>query len=326
MPLLAKLSASCEAHRFSQYAFFSQWQRVRIEAARRGVSIIGDVPIFVAADSADVWANPGLFELDPSSGLQRTAAGVPPDYFSEDGQFWGNPLYAWDRHAVDGYAWWTARLKAAFELCDVVRIDHFRGFESYWRVPLPAKTARDGAWVQGPGLGLFRALATAIPGARIIAEDLGVVTPAVERLREQSGLPGMAVLQFAFGGDAKNPYLPHNLVPNQVVYPGTHDNDTSAGWYAGAGEKTRDHIRRYLRVGGGEVSWDLIRCAYAAVSRLAVVQMQDILSLGSDSRLNTPAKPDGNWQWRLGPGQLEGLFARTAPYLRDLGELTDRIR
>jgi 4-alpha-glucanotransferase len=323
-PLRKKLAPACEAQRFYQYVFFAQWRRVRREAARRKIAIVGDLPIFVAADSADVWARPELFELDQASGRPVAVAGVPPDYFSADGQLWGNPLYAWERHAADGYAWWISRLRAAFELYDIARIDHFRGFDSYWRIPLPAANARTGAWVAGPGIDLFKAIRRAQPRARIIAEDLGLLTPGVVRFREETGLPGMAVLQFAFGGDESNLYLPRNLLQNQVVYPGTHDNDTSIGWYASAGEAERDHVRRTLSVNGSDIGWDLIRAAYAAPSRLAVITVQDILSLGSEARLNSPGKPEGNWQWRLSEPQMDRLAGGTARYLRELGGQTGR--
>lgn len=323
-PLKRQLASATEAHRFYQYVFFAQWRRLRAAAAKRQITVIGDLPIFVATDSADVWSHPELFELDSTTGLPTAVAGVPPDYFSADGQLWGNPLYLWERHAADNYAWWKARLRASFELYDVVRIDHFRGFESHWRIPLPAANARIGAWTPGPGLSLFEAIQKAFPEARIVAEDLGVITPAVRKLREDTGLPGMAVLQFAFGGDAKNPYLPHNLEANELVYPGTHDNDTSLGWYASSDERTRDHARRYLRVDGREIGWDLIRTAYQSVSRMAVIPLQDILGLGSEGRFNSPGKPDGNWRWRLKADQLEGLISHTAGALRELGQLCGR--
>jgi 4-alpha-glucanotransferase len=325
-PLRARLARDIEAHQFYQYVFFAQWRRVRAGAARRGISVIGDLPIFVAADSADVWANPGLFELDPSTGAPLAVAGVPPDYFTADGQLWGNPLYRWESHAADGYAWWRERLRASFELYDVVRIDHFRGFDEYWRIPQPATTARTGRWTRGPGLGLFRAIREAFPAARIIAEDLGVLTPGVVKLRDDTGLPGMAVLQFAFGGDAANLYLPHNLVPNSTIYTGTHDNDTSLGWYASADEATRDHARRYLRVSGAEIGWDLIRTAYGSVSRLAVIPLQDILSLGARGRFNTPGKPEGNWQWRCSQADFDRLGGGSAFYLRELAALCGRLK
>jgi 4-alpha-glucanotransferase len=323
-PLRTRLQAVVDSHRFFQYAFFSQWARVRAAAARRGIAIIGDIPIFTAADSADVWSHQELFELDPATGQPLAVAGVPPDYFSADGQLWGNPLYAWKRHAADGYAWWHARLAASFELCDILRVDHFRGFDEYWRIPWPAATARVGAWVPGPGLDFFRSVQRRFPAARIIAEDLGVLTPSVTRLRDESGLPGMAVLQFAFGDKAANPYLPHNLIPNSVIYPGTHDNDTTLGWYAAAGEKTRDHARQYLRVQGPEIGWDLIRAAYESVSRLAVLPLQDILSLGASARFNSPGHPAGNWQWRYREDQMDALLEGTAGYLRHLAELYGR--
>ena len=276
--------------------------------------MIGDIPIFVAADSADAWAHPELFELG-KDGRPVAVAGVPPDYFSKDGQLWGNPLYRWEVHAADGYSWWKERMRASFEMYDVVRIDHFRGFDAYWRIPLPAENARKGEWRPGPGLAFFRAIKGAFPDSRIIAEDLGLMTPSVEDLLRDSGLPGMAVLQFAFGGDAKNPYLPHNLRPNGVVYPGTHDNDTTLGWYATAGEAVRDHVRRYLRVTGSEVGWDFIREAYGAASRIAVVPMQDLLSLGFGGPIQLP---------RQARGQL-ALEARRrrprAPLLRGRGGL-----
>jgi 4-alpha-glucanotransferase len=253
-------------------------------------------------------------------------AGVPPDYFSSDGQLWGNPLYKWEVHAADGYAWWKKRLGASFAVCDIVRIDHFRGFDAYWRIPLPAENAKTGAWVPGPGLDFFRSIKDSFPTARIIAEDLGLLTPSVEELLARTGLPGMAVLQFAFGGDAKNPYLPHTLRANGVIYPGTHDNDTALGWYAQADEKTRDHVRRYLRVSGKEVGWDFIREAYSAVSRIAVLPMQDLISLGSEGRLNSPGSAQGNWRWRLADGDMERLLSGgTAAYLADLAALTGRL-
>jgi 4-alpha-glucanotransferase len=320
----ARLAGAIEAECFTQYVFFAQWERLRAAAAKRGVSIIGDIPIFVAADSADTWSRRDLFELDPATGLPKAVAGVPPDYFSADGQLWGNPLYAWERHERDGYAWWHERLRASFALYDTVRIDHFRGFDEYWRIPYPAANAREGKWMRGPGLPFFRTVRDAFPGARIIAEDLGDLTASAVRLREDTGLPGMAILQFALGGGADNAYLPHNLQPNSVIYPGTHDNDTALGWYASAGEKARDHARRYLRVEGSSIGWDFLRAAYGSVSRLAVIPMQDLLSLGAAARFNTPGRPQGNWQWRLQRSQLESLFGDTAAYLRELGGLTGR--
>ncbi|MBA4136443.1 MAG: 4-alpha-glucanotransferase [Opitutus sp.] len=323
-PLRELLEERIERCAFIQYLFFGQWHYLRTEARARGVEIIGDLPIFVALDSADAWANPELFELDPATRRPIAVAGVPPDYFSADGQLWGNPLYAWEAHRADGYRWWIERMRAAFSLYDVVRIDHFRGFDTYWRIPLPAENARRGEWRQGPGLDLFRAFKAAFPQARIIAEDLGDLTESVHVLRRETGLPGMLVLQFAWGGDAKNLYLPHHATPNSVMYPGTHDNDTTLGWYRGASEHERDFVRRYFRVSGDEVSWDFIRASYACASNLAIFPLQDVLSLGSEARFNTPGKPQGNWQWRYESAQLEKLFSGTTSYLRELAQLYAR--
>ncbi|MGH7995301.1 MAG: 4-alpha-glucanotransferase [Opitutaceae bacterium] len=319
-----RLAEACDAHSFHQYAFFVQWRRIREQAALRGVDIIGDLPIFVAGDSADVWANPDLFDLDPDSGQPRHVAGVPPDYFSADGQLWGNPLYLWDRHRDSGFHWWHLRLEGAFKLYDIVRIDHFRGFDAYWEVPYPATNAREGRWVSAPGAEFFRAVSSRFPEARIIAEDLGLLSESVVDLRERTGLPGMEVLQFAFGGRSDNFYLPHNHQQNAVVYAGTHDNDTSLGWYGTAEEKIKDHARRYLRVDGREIGWDLIRAAYGSVSRLAIVTLPDVLSLGSEARFNTPGQPNGNWQWRYQPDQLTRAFERSAAYLKELAILNGR--
>jgi len=323
-PLRAQLAEMTEAHAFTQYLFFGQWAQVRAAARRRGIEIIGDLPIFVAADSADAWSAPGLFELDPQTLRPLAVAGVPPDYFSEDGQLWGNPLYQWPVHAADGYAWWLARLRSAFDLCDIVRVDHFRGFDAYWRIPWPAKNARRGAWTPGPGLAFFRALQRAFPDARIIAEDLGVLTDSVRHLLRDTGLPGMQVLQFAFGGDASNPYLPHNHVANSVVYPGTHDNDTTVGWYRGLEQAVRDQVNHYLRVDGSAISWDLVRTAFASTARMAIIPLQDLLSLDSTARFNTPAAPEGNWQWRFSRAQLDQLSTQSADYLRELGRIYGR--
>jgi 4-alpha-glucanotransferase len=323
-PLRRELAVRAEAYEFIQYLFFGQWNQLRARAAKLGIRLIGDTPIFTALDSADVWANPQLFQLDRKTLRPIAVAGVPPDYFSADGQLWGNPLYDWPAHAADGYRWWLERLRANFALTDVVRIDHFRGFDSYWSIPAGAATARTGKWERGPGLAFFEKVRAAMPDAKLIAEDLGDLTPDVFALRDATGLPGMSVLQFAFGGGADNFYLPHNHRANSIVYPGTHDNDTTRGWYATAPEKTRDHVRRYFRISGDDVSWDFIRAAYASVSNLAVVSLQDLLNLGSEARFNTPGKPDGNWAWRYRPEQLRALRDQSAGYLRDLAALYDR--
>ena len=322
--LPASVKARAEAHAFFQYLFFGQWSRVRAAAAARGIQLIGDAPIFVARDSADVWSNPEFFQIDGDSGLPLAVAGVPPDYFSADGQLWGNPLYAWEKHAASGYAWWIERLRANFALCDIVRIDHFRAFDTYWSIPAEADTAKHGEWKQGPGLEFFQAVKTALPDARLIAEDLGDLFESVRTLRDACGLPGMSILQFAFGGDADNLYLPHNLVANSVVYPGTHDNNTTLGWYAAASAKESDHARRYLRVDGREIGWDFIRAAYASVARMAILPLQDLLSLGGEARFNTPGVAAGNWQWRFSAAQLSSL-GNQATYLRELGALYGRI-
>jgi len=323
--LPTQLAVSVEAHVFNQYLFFGQWSLVRAAARQRGIQIIGDLPIFVARDSADAWASPELFEIDTATGLPIAVAGVPPDYFAATGQLWGNPLYQWSAHAKTGYAWWLARLRASFAQADILRIDHFRAFHDYWRIPFPAATAQIGEWRPGPGLDFFRAVHAAFPDAKIIAEDLGDISEGVCELRAQAGLPGMAILQFAFGSQNSNPYLPHNHSANSVVYPGTHDNDTSNSWYATADAKTQDHLRRYLRVPGTEVCWDFIRASYASVARLSVVPLQDILGLGSEARLNTPGRAEGNWQWRYRARDLECLCGDTTRYLRELGALYGRL-
>lgn len=324
-PLAQRVATRVEAYEFIQYLFFGQWTQLRTRAAALGITIIGDAPIFTAIDSADVWANPQLFQLDPKTLRPKFVAGVPPDYFSADGQLWGNPLYDWPVHATDGYAWWLQRLRANFELYDVVRIDHFRGFDTYWSIPAGAANARTGQWEQGPGLDFFKALRAAIPDAKLIAEDLGELMPSVIALREATGLPGMVILQFAFGGGSDNLYLPHNHRANSVVYPGTHDNDTSLGWYAKLDEKTADHVRRYFRVSGREIGWDFIRAAYASPCNLAIIPLQDLLTLGSEARFNTPGTSQGtNWTWRFRPEQLRSLRDGASNYLRELAWLYGR--
>lgn len=313
-----------EAHAFFQYLFFGQWARVRASAASRGIQLIGDAPIFVARDSADVWSRPDLFQIDQETGLPHAVAGVPPDYFSADGQLWGNPLYNWPVHAAEGYTWWIRRLRANFELCDIVRIDHFRAFDTYWSIPAAAVSAKSGTWQPGPGLDFFRVVRAALPDARLIAEDLGELFESVRTLRDACGLPGMTILQFAFGGDASNLYLPHNLTANAVVYPGTHDNNTTTGWYAAAAPAEADYVRRYLRIDGREIAWDFVRAAYAAVSRLAILPLQDLLSLEASARFNTPGVAAGNWQWRYSAAQLDQLQNQSAAYLRSLGQLYGR--
>ena len=321
--LTEDVQEAAEAHVFYQYLFYGQLAKLRSYAGSKGVEILGDAPIFVALDSSDVWANRSLFQLK-KDGKPEAVAGVPPDYFSADGQLWGNPLYKWQAHQDTNFAWWIDRIKANLEFYDIVRLDHFRGFESYWSVPAKDTNARNGTWTECPGLELFKAIRAACPDAKLVAEDLGVITDEVEALREATGLPGMAVLQFAFGGDAENAYLPHNYSRNCVAYSGTHDNDTTLGWYRELDQKTQDHIRRYLTVSGDEIAWDLVRAALKSCANMAIVPLQDLLSLGSEARLNTPGAPVGNWQWRYQPDQLVALQQDSAPYLKDLLELYDR--
>ncbi|MCZ6671725.1 MAG: 4-alpha-glucanotransferase, partial [Verrucomicrobia bacterium] len=290
----------------------------------KGIQIIGDIPLFVSPDSVDVWCHPEYFQVDSTSFKPKAVAGCPPDYFSKDGQFWGNPLYNWAALKKDGYSWWIERFKSSFSLVDVVRIDHFRGFESCWTIKAGAKTAAEGSWVKGPGLEVFKAIHTALPDSKIIAEDLGHITPEVTQLLEDTGLPGMAVLQFAFGGESDNYYLPHNLKENTVIYPGTHDNDTTLGWYETAGKDIQDHVRKYFDISGESVGWDFIRSSYRSVSKLAVISLQDLMSLDSAGRMNMPGTALGNWQWRYQTWQLELLTSESSEYLAGLSELYSR--
>jgi len=299
-------------HAFRQFLFFRQWTALRAYAAKQGIRIIGDIPIFVAYDSADVWAHPELFYLD-DKGIPTVVAGVPPDYFSPTGQLWGNPLYRWAAHTATGYAWWVERLRALLNLVDVGRLDHFRGFAGYWEVPASSPTAETGRWVPGPGADFFCTLRQALGDLPIIAEDLGVITPDVVALRDEFGLPGMRVLQFAFSGDPHDPFLPHNYPANCVVYTGTHDNDTTRSWYETAPDKERDFCRRYLTSKGRTIAWDMIRAAWASVANLALAPMQDLLSLGKKARMNFPSREAGNWGWRMsGEALNESLRARLA--------------
>ncbi|MDX1946153.1 MAG: 4-alpha-glucanotransferase [Pirellulaceae bacterium] len=310
-----RLAAEIDYHVFGQWCFARQWTALRAHANARGVRIIGDLPIFVAHDSADVWAGRELFLLE-ANGWPRVVAGVPPDYFSATGQLWGNPLYDWARLAELGYEWWLQRLAQATRLFDYVRIDHFRGFVANWEIPREAPTAASGRWAPGPGAALFATATSRLGLIPLIAEDLGVITPQVESLRDEFAYPGMRILQFAFGTDPKAPdYLPHNFIPGCAVYTGTHDNDTTVGWFhSAAGEGTtrtaeqiaaeRQRVLRYLGTDGSEIHWDLIRLALSSVAKLAVFPMQDVLGLGSSARMNMPGTTAGNWQWRLPPTQF----------------------
>lgn len=292
------------SHKFYQYLFQNQWNDVRRYANQKGIRIIGDIPIFVAYDSTDVWARQDIFHLD-ENGKPTIVAGVPPDYFSKTGQLWGNPLYRWDVMKKSGFKWWIDRFKKNLELFDIIRLDHFRGFEAYWEVPADHKNAMNGKWVNAPGYELFETLKGAIGDVPIIAEDLGVITPEVEALRDAFGFPGMKILQFAFGSGPDNPYLPHNYTQNCVVYTGTHDNDTSIGWYRNTSTpEEQDYIRRYTGTDGSEIHWDMIRLAFSSEAHSAIVPMQDILGLDGSARMNFPGKPSGNWGWRFEFSQI----------------------
>jgi len=294
-----------------QFLFQRQWQALHRHANELGIRIVGDMPIYVGGHSGDVWANRTMFELNPVTGEPAMVSGVPPDLFSETGQLWGSPLYNWREMATDGYTWWANRMRRAFDLYDEFRIDHFRGLAGYWAVEASATTAMDGKWLVGPGESFFDAIRDAVGKVDIIAEDLGVITSDVVSLRKNIKAPGMAVLQFAFGGDAMNPHLPHNHEVDQVVYSGTHDNDTVVGWWKKAGKAEREHVREYMRFKSDhEVHWEFIKCAVSSVALTAIVPMQDVLGLGDEARMNTPATQAGNWGWRIGePGTFAELDA-----------------
>jgi 4-alpha-glucanotransferase len=294
-----ELAPAVRLHEFTQWAFVEQWSEVRRHAAAKQIKLIGDIPIFVAHHSVDVWAHPEVFELD-ASGNPTVVAGVPPDYFSKTGQRWGNPLYRWDALAKTGYRWWLDRIKAVLEYVDIARIDHFRGFAGYWEIPASEPTAVNGNWKPGPGTAFFETVRRTFGGQLpIIAEDLGLITPDVLALRDQFELPGMKVLQFAFGSGHENAFLPHNFTQNFVVYTGTHDNDTTRGWYQSTDDAARHHVRRYLGTDGSNIAWDLMRIASESVADLAVFPFQDVLNLGSEGRMNRPGEAAGNWDWRF---------------------------
>lgn len=325
------LREEIEAQRFYQFLFFKQWSELKAYCNGHGIKIIGDIPIFVAHDSADVWTNPDHFKLD-ATGKPVVVAGVPPDYFSKTGQLWGNPLYNWERMIADGFSWWIERVQATLQVVDILRIDHFRGFVACWEIPGGDKTAERGQWVDAPGRALFHAIRNALGELPIIAEDLGVITPEVEKLRDDFEFPGMRILQFAFSSDSKNPDLPHNYHPNVVVYTGTHDNDTTVGWFqsvAGEGStRDKDQIERertfglkYLNTNGKEIHWDFIRAVIASCANTAVVPLQDLLGLGNEARMNLPNSTSGNWSWRFDSGALTEAIQKR---LRDLTELYGR--
>ncbi len=302
---------------YTQWLFRKQWDVVRDAAHERGIRIMGDIPIYVAGDSADVWGNRELFQLD-DEGLPTVVAGVPPDYFSKTGQRWGNPLYRWDLHRETGFAWWIARVKANLRFADMIRLDHFRGFAAYWEIDASEPTAVNGRWMPGPGRDLFDAIRKSLGDLPLIAEDLGFITPAVHQLRADIGVPGMKILQFGFGED-DSPHLPHRYDAHTVAYTGTHDNDTAEGWFAAADDVERARALAYL--GEGDVAWNMIRAVYTSVAETAIVPVQDILALDSRARMNTPGKERDNWSWRLPPA---ALTREQAERLRQLGVVAGR--
>ncbi len=327
-----RLAPAMDLHRFYQFEFFSQWRALKAHCGANGIRVMGDVPIYVAHDSADVWSHPEYFELD-ESGEPMRAAGVPPDYFSATGQFWGNPLYRWDVLAADGYRWWIERLAATLGAVDLIRLDHFRGFEAYWAVDARETTAVNGRWIKGPGAAFLQAAQDALGMLPLVAENLGVITPEVEAIRLKFGFPGMSILQFAFGNDPQGPdFRPHNYPRERVAYTGTHDCDTTVGWWtsSGRGESTRteedigkerDYTRRYLNLGGQEIHWAFIRALMASVADTVVFPLQDVLGLGTEARMNLPGTSSGNWRWRVRAGALTPELSRR---LRDLTETYER--
>jgi 4-alpha-glucanotransferase len=327
-----RLSVGIEAQEFYQFLFFRQWAALRGYCRRRLIRIVGDIPIFVAYDSADVWVNSRLFKLK-DDGTPRVVAGVPPDYFSATGQLWGNPLYDWEGKRREVIDWWIGRVRATLRLMDVARVDHFRGFAASWEIPAGDETAVNGRWVGTPGRELFTAIRRELGELPIIAEDLGVITPDVEELRDEFGFPGMRILQFAFGSDASNRDLPHNYRANLVAYTGTHDNDTTVGWFGSAAgrdstrdarqiERERKYCLDYLGTGGDEINWDFIRAALACVADTAIIPLQDVLGLDGRARMNLPASTEGNWSWRFQPGALSDKMRER---LRRLTELYGRV-
>lgn len=332
-----KLKQEIDAHKFYQFLFFRQWFALKADCNRRGILLVGDIPIFVAHDSADVWTNPDQFKLN-DDGSPIVVAGVPPDYFSATGQLWGNPLYNWDQMRADGFKWWIERVRATLATFDIARIDHFRGFAACWEIPGGDTTAERGRWVEAPGRELFIAIREALGEVPIIAEDLGVITPDVESLRDGFGFPGMRILQFGFSSDTKNIDLPHNYHRNVVVYTGTHDNDTAVGWFesvAGEGstrdaqqiEREREFCLKYLATDGKEIHWDFIRAALASVANTAVVPLQDVLGLGTEARMNLPNSTEGNWSWRVRPGEFTDEIAARLKGLTELygrGQLKEK--
>ncbi|MEW8326296.1 MAG: 4-alpha-glucanotransferase [Candidatus Thiodiazotropha sp.] len=315
----ARFTEAIEEIRFEQFLFFTEWMNLKHYANERGVLLFGDLPIFVAHDSAEVWAHREFFDLH-ADGHPRVVAGVPPDYFSATGQRWGNPLYCWDRLEADDFSFWVERLRAQSTLFDFLRIDHFRGFEAYWEIPAEEQTAENGQWVEAPGEKLFQRLYRALPELELVAEDLGVITPEVEALRKAYHLPGMKILQFAFSGGADNPYLPFHHSRDSVVYTGTHDNDTTLGWYKGLDDTTREFVDDYLGKPREVMPWPLIRTALASRANLAILPFQDVLGLDSTHRMNTPGTTEGNWGWRFEWNRIKhGTTERMLRYVKMYG-------
>jgi len=313
-----KLARQVKYYKFIQFIFFKQWFAIKDYANGKGIQIIGDIPIFVAFDSSDVWANKELFFLD-EEGYPTFVAGVPPDYFSETGQLWGNPLYNWDANKAEGYVWWMKRISSNLKFVDILRIDHFRGFEAYWAIPYGSDTAINGEWCPGPGPDLFIALEAGLgKNLPIIAEDLGVITKGVEALRDDFHFPGMKILQFAFENIEENNFLPHNYSPHSICYTGTHDNDTTLGWYLKAAPSSQDRVRRYMNTDGMDVCWDFIRACFGSVSEMAVVPLQDVFSFDSWARMNTPGIAAGNWKWRYLDHMLSDHFIDKLEYITEL--------
>jgi len=306
--------------RFGQFLFFQQWQTLKDYANEHGVLLFGDMPIFVAHDSADVWANPELFTLD-KQGQSERVAGVPPDYFSETGQRWGNPLYRWDQLIAQDFLWWQQRLQTQLELFDLIRIDHFRGFEACWEIPASCETAIDGEWVTAPGDALFDKLLTHFGALPLVAEDLGIITEEVTALREKYAMPGMKILHFAFGGDADNPYLPHRHCQDSVVYSGTHDNNTTMGWFEELDDADKAYVYEYFDETNEAMPWLLIRETIRSVAQLAIIPMQDLLALDGHHRMNVPGTTEGNWSWRFDWDMVE---QECAPRFKKLNELYGR--
>ncbi len=318
-----KLASDIFCHRFLQFEFYRQWTALKAYANERQIQIIGDIPIYVAHDSADVWAFPDNFMIDPETLAPAEMAGVPPDYFSETGQLWGNPTYNWDVLEKNGFDWWIQRLRTLLKYVDLIRVDHFRGLQAYWAVPAGETTAMNGEWIEAPGEALFETVRQTLGSLPILAEDLGVITPEVEALRDQFEFPGMKILHFAFGSDSGNPYLPTNYVHNSVVYTGTHDNDTTVGWFEQISDYERDRLLLYVGCFSPEgIHWTLIRLALMSIANQAIIPLQDVLGYGSDCRMNTPGQSGGNWGWRYQNGAITNEMRER---LRSLTELSNRF-